>query len=140
MAINGLLISNLSFFLGLRIKSDFDIYSSPLKMVKAEFMPVVRSFSLSSLYPKKLEANLQKYIDSNKHDLIEMSFGVLEQISENMLDSEYELDFARAKYELNKSPLHDFETAKKVMGIMEMIKESLDRHHWLQFRCSMLLI
>ena len=42
-----------------------------------EFEPVIRSFSLSSLYPKKLSENLQKYINSEKNDIANAAFDVL---------------------------------------------------------------
>ena len=62
---------------GLKFTEDFNVYNSPLDEVEVEFEPIVRSFSLSSLHPNKLQMNLPKYIDSDKHDLADAAFGIV---------------------------------------------------------------
>lgn len=67
-------------FFGLTVGVDFDVYTTPLSEIKAQFRPLARSFSLNSLYPIKLKSNIHKYIEDDKHDLLDAGFQILGQL------------------------------------------------------------
>jgi hypothetical protein len=80
--VNGLFVSYLMYFYGLKFQKNFNVYEiEKEENIHIDCTPVIRSFSLTQLNMTKMIENLGKYIEEDRFEMVQSSIEVLNQLS-----------------------------------------------------------